>query len=161
MGRAGHADQTVRFPRPCLWGVGGQPWEVGRLVPPGRLMAPHTTLHPAGPSAPAASQICSLRLRLGHRLPTQAARTACRRSPWRLVRQRGRWGALWEVGGRGGRNLSASSHSPSALCWLRREPAPRSSCWGRQQPFPRSVHSGLAPQRDHATPGPPHDHVLR
>lgn len=67
----------------------------------------------------------------------------------------GKWG------GCGGRNLSSSSHSPSALCWLRREPAPRSSCWGRQQPFPCSVHSGLAPQRDHATPGPPHHHVLR
>ena len=67
----------------------------------------------------------------------------------------GKWG------GHGGRNLSASSHSPSALCWLRREHAPRSSRWGRQQPFPRSVHSGLTPQRDHATPGPPHNHVLR
>lgn len=40
-----------------------------------------------GPSAPAASRICCSRLHLGRRPQTRAARTACRRNPWRLVGQ--------------------------------------------------------------------------
>lgn len=43
------------------------------------------------------------------------------------LRQRAGGEFFGKWGGHGGRNLSASSHSPSALCWPRKDPAPRSS----------------------------------
>lgn len=87
-------DQAVR-PQALAVGSPGQ-WEVASswmaLVPQpldhGWLTA---APGPAGHSAPAASLICSSKLRLGRRPPTRAARTACRRSPWRLVREGRAW----------------------------------------------------------------------
>ena len=60
----------------------------------------------------------------------------------------GKWG------GCGGRNLSSSSHSPSALCWLRREPAPRSSCWGASSPSPVVFTVGSPPSGTTPPQGP-------
>lgn len=124
-------DQAVR-PQALAVGSPGQ-WEV---APSWMALVPQPLDHgwltaapgPAGHSAPAASLICSSKLRLGRRPPTRAARTACRRSPWRLVHE----GRAW-VGDT--RALVERPLSPSSLL---PPPAPSAGLGGNLHPGARA-----------------------